>query len=136
MKDIDAQLMMEAYNDKALLNELGALPLLAYSLLKAPVATKTVITTLSPLAGAVSAGASGLGAINGALASIATVLAAGTSFVITSGVVIAALLGTKALIKYLENARARKKLDNRIVDIDSRVNPEQEILPPEAIKPA
>ncbi len=140
MKDIDAQLMVEAYEDKALLHEFGALPLLAYSLIKAPVATKTAITALSPLASAVipgvGAAASGLGALNSALATIATVMAAGTTFVITGGVVIAALLGTKALIKYLEDGRARKRLNNSISDKDSNINPEQEVLPPEAIKPA
>jgi len=135
MTDIDAQLIMEAYDDTVLHQEAGALPILAYSLLKAPTATKTAITTLSPLASTVIPAASGLGALNSALSTIATVIAAGTTFVITSGVVIAALLGTKALIKYLEDERARKRLNNSIKDKDSNINPEQEILPPEAIKP-
>jgi len=143
MKDIDAQLMVEAYQDTVLYQEAGALPLLAYALGKAPAVTTTAIKTLSPLAstvipgvGAASSAASGLGALNSALGTIATVMSAGTTFVITSGVVIAALLGTKALIKYLKDERARKRLNNSIKDKDSNINPNQEILPPEAIKPA
>jgi hypothetical protein len=152
MKDIDAQLMVEAYENSVLVNEFGLLPMLGYAFMKEPAATKTAITLLSPLAGAIdvggkvagavgSVGAGGvkvLGLIDSALASIAAIVgpAGLPGLIITGGLVIAALMGTKALIKYLQDRSARKRLDDRINDVDGTFDPTKEILPPEAIKPA
>ncbi len=151
MKDIDAQLMMEAYENSLLINEFGLLPMLAYAFTKEPEATKTAINLVSPLAStidvagkvadvAVKTGETGMKAlelINGALASIATIVgpAGIPGIIITGGVVIAALMGTKALIKYLQDGRARKRLDDRINDVDGTFDPTKEILPNHALKP-
>ena len=152
MKDIDAQLMMEAYEGSVLINEFGLFPMLAYAFMKEPELTKTVITTLSPLATtidiggkvadvAVTAGETGMDAlelIDSALASIALIVgpAGLPGLIITGGLVIAALMGTKALIKYLEDRSARKRLDDRINTVDGTFDPTKEILPSAAIKPA
>ena len=144
MKDLDAQLMVEAYENSVLINEVGLLPMLAYAFAKEPEATKTAIKLVSPLASSIDVagkaadvGVSTLELINGALASISTIVgpAGIPGIIITGGVVIAALMGTKALIKYLEDERARKRLDDRINDVDGTFDPTKEILPNHALNP-
>ena len=166
MKDLDAQLIMEAYNQQALLNEfinpltMGAL----YAAAKAaPDAVADAIPwfknvvgelpgvslvgkgmdTAKDVAGSAAdvagSAADTADALNGSLTAIAAIFSPTT--IITAGLVIAGIMGTRALIKYTEDKRAKKQLDDRIRHANSVIDsvgkmfdPKQEILPPEAIE--
>jgi len=173
MKDLDAQLIMEAYNQQALLNEfinpltMGALyaaakaapdavadaipwfknvvgELPGVSLVgKGMDTAKDVAGSAADVAGSAAdvagSAADTADALNGSLTAIAAIFSPTT--IITAGLVIAGIMGTRALIKYTEDKRAKKQLDDRIRHANSVIDsvgkmfdPKQEILPPEAIE--
>jgi len=177
MRDTDAQLMMEAYDDRPFLTELAslmefdpgadsadalagaeALPMIQHAIETKPGALKSAwpwIRAVSPIAMVASLVHKGASAtadvatqagdkiedLENTLETIGTVLTAVPDIIITGGVVIAALMGVKFLLKYLEDKRAKEALDDRIkhansvIDsVDKMFDPDQEVLPRSAIK--
>tara|TARA_Y100000310_G_scaffold296013_1_gene327881 strand:+ start:148 stop:669 length:522 start_codon:yes stop_codon:yes gene_type:complete len=172
MRDTDAQLMMEAYDDRAFLTELASLmefnpgpdgaaalaaqelPMISQAIQSSPGVLQSAwpwlkeMFSMTPLGKAAAVAGDvttkigdNLEALEGSLESIAAIITTVPDIIITGGVVVAALMGVKFLLKYLEDKRAKEALDDKIrhansviSSVDKMFDPDQELLPRDAIK--